>query len=156
MAGRTHDLADPFPSSYYNLPGYASPAEIYLALWEQGYPEPALPKLVRQASKLLNSFARIFTMGKPRSYLVKGLDAWQRGQKGKAYKAWKKGITSAETLKMPYEQARLYYELGRHADTETEQQTYLLHAQTISNDLGTMYELEQIETLASSKKPHPL
>ncbi|MCP4357229.1 MAG: AAA family ATPase [Chloroflexi bacterium] len=138
-------LTSPFPNSYYNLPGYANPAEVYLALWVQAYQEPSLPKLAQQACKTLNSYARIFTIGKPRAYLMQGLYAWRKGKKRKAHQLWQKGLTAAEPLNMPYEQGRLHYEIGRHADEFVDQQNYLQKALAIFKRLGATYDLNQVK-----------
>ena len=140
------ELASPFPSGYYNLPGYANPVEVYLALWAQDYAEPTLEKRFKQAFKLLKSYARIFTIGKPRFYLLQGLFAWQKGKERKAGKSWQKGLVVAETLKMPYEQGCLHYEIGHHAYDLAERDHHLKQAQTIFEALGARYELNRLKS----------
>ena len=131
------------PSNYGTLPGYASPAEVYLTLWEAGHPRPGIQDLSRRACKALGGFARVFPIGQPRLLLCQGLHEWLSGKTGRAYKTWQASLSAAERLGMAYDQALAHYELGRHpvADDET-CLAHLTRACELFEELGAEYHLQ--------------
>lgn len=140
FAVRSQELASPFPSGYYNLPGYVHPVEVYLKLQAHGYGDTSLQKRIKQASKLLNSYARVFTIGKPRTHLLRGVHALQQGKEVKAQKIWQKGLEIAESLSMPYEQGRLHFQLGEHAQEKADRDFHSQRAIAIFEELGLAIE----------------
>jgi class 3 adenylate cyclase len=139
------------PVALYALLGYAAVAEVYLTLWEQRayrtYSEQqALANAARQACKAMQTFARIFPIGRPRTYMLLGWYDWLDGKTESAPKRWAKSLRIAERLAMPYEQARAHFELGRHTVGATRQQ-HLGHAAALFSKLGMTYWLERIRGL---------
>jgi len=55
-------------------------------------------------------------------------------------------LVVAETLKMPYEQGCLHYEIGHHAYGLAERDHHLKQAQTIFEALGARYELNRLKS----------
>ena len=105
------------PTGYYLLEGYAGAAEVYLRLWESGAISGMEPKEMarkaRRACRALGWFARFFPIGRPFAWLWRGVFEWQRGHRKRAFRAWQKGLTHAERLRMPYAAARIHAELTR-------------------------------------------
>ncbi|MBI3797077.1 MAG: tetratricopeptide repeat protein, partial [Deltaproteobacteria bacterium] len=141
------------PSAYHTFSGYAGPAEVYLTLWEAQYPLPSLANFAAKACKILNRFARIFPIGKPRFWLSQGRYYWLSGKPSQARKAWQKGLALATQLAMPYEQALAHYEIGRHLDkTDPDRQQHLGRAGEILTQCGENYYRVLVQELLASAK----
>lgn len=120
------------PALFSVLEGYASPPGVYLRLWELGEGLPTLPpgsKPVaftredcllgaQRALKSLRQYARIFPIGRPRLALWEGCYAWIQGQRKKAFKTWHRGLDVAQQLGLPWDEARIYLEIGRRKAPE--------------------------------------
>jgi class 3 adenylate cyclase len=139
------------PVALYALLGYAAVAEVYLTLWEQRayrtYGEQAaLAQGAHNACKALQTFARIFPIGRPRTYLLLGWYDWLAGRNERALARWAKSLSIAQRLRMPYEQARAHFELGRHSVGEARHE-HLAHAAALFSRLGMTYWLERVRKL---------
>jgi DNA-binding SARP family transcriptional activator/predicted ATPase len=106
---------------FWSIEGYAGPAEVFLSLWEGSARDNLMPverKVLAQsaqgACKVLHRFAKIFAPGQPRAWLYQGLYHWLEAKPAKAHQCWRKSLSTAEQLEMPYEQGRAHYEIGRH------------------------------------------
>jgi hypothetical protein len=108
------------PNGYYSLNGYFGVARTYLTLWEQstGTDGLDLPKLTSQACQALRRYSRIFPVGRPSSFICDGLSLWLRGKHRRAFARWRKGLTAAQRMKLPYAEGLLHFELARHLSTE--------------------------------------
>ncbi len=141
----------PVPTAYYLIEGYAGVAETCLAAWEASagsLPENRLP-LARRAQWAcdgLAQYARLFPIGQPRMWLCRGLYAWLAGKPAQARRAWRKGLRSAMQLEMPFEEALLSYELGRHS-TGIARRSHLRRAATLFARLNAVGELARVEAL---------
>jgi hypothetical protein len=125
------------PSNYGALLEYASPAEVFLTLWEVEYPEPGLPSWARRACAALQSYARVFPIGRPRALLWKGTLAWLSGKRRRAHTAWQESVAAAESLQMPYDQGLAHFEIGRHlADGDGARLSHLEQARDLFGALG--------------------
>ncbi len=115
-AGQAEELAEgPFQVSYWTLPGYCGPAEVYLTLWELGYEAPDLPRQAHRAIRALKRYARTFPIGRPAALLYQG---WRQNlghNPRTAARTWQKGLQEAGALQLPYEAARISFELARIA-----------------------------------------
>ena len=81
--GRTQPIVN------YSLEGYTGAAETFLGLWERGgfrwgYEQRDLERQARRACAALRRFARIFPLGRPRSWLCRGLLQWLSGHPARA------------------------------------------------------------------------
>lgn len=138
----------PVPFAHRLLEGYAGIAEVYLTLWERGDAPSAttnqttLRQMARQACQWLHAYARVFPIGRPRAWLWQGVYEWLDGRPSRAFKAWRRGVIMAARLHMPYEQALVYYELGRHS-TGTYRQHHLQKAAELFTQLGTTYDVQR-------------
>ena len=108
--------------SLADLEGHAGAAEVFLALWESSGDQPASERQALAASaetacRATSRYARIYTIGRPRAWLLQGLYAWLSEKPRQAGQVWQNSLRAAEQLEMPYEQGRAHYEIGRHLDT---------------------------------------
>jgi class 3 adenylate cyclase len=138
-------IARSTPTSYPALLGYASVAEVYLALWEKEKSQtPNLKSQVgaRQACKALHKFAGVFPIGQPRAWLWQGRYEWLAGQPAKARQAWRKSLAAAKQLAMPYAVGLAHAELGRHLSADDpESKRHLDQAREIFARLGAADDL---------------
>jgi tetratricopeptide (TPR) repeat protein len=136
---------------YSNLPGYANPAEAYLALWEIGCAEPGIKELADKACRNLERYARVYPIGRPRAWLWRGRYLWLSGNTAKAYQFWRKSLAAAVQLAMPYEQALAHYEMGRHLDaSHPDRAEHLQQASDVFSRLGAVPDMERAKAALDS------
>ncbi|MBL8164676.1 MAG: protein kinase [Anaerolineae bacterium] len=135
-------IAKSSPTASYLLRHYAAMAELRLSLWERGDTESAAA--ARTACKSLHSFARIFPIGKATAALYQGWHDHLSGKTEGAQKLWMQGLDAARKMKMPYEEALLLYEIGRHAGPNSQ---HLQDAAVILQRLGASYHAERAQQL---------
>ncbi|MCB0028393.1 MAG: hypothetical protein KDE28_10830, partial [Anaerolineales bacterium] len=133
--------------SYYTLPGYVGPVELFLTLWQGGRGDVA--ELKRQAQKALQAlrfYALTFPIGRPAFNLYQGWYHQLCGNQNRATRHWQRGLKQAEALKMPYEAAFIRElwgaSLGRGSATG---RSYLLEAASAYKELGVWYELKRVQ-----------
>lgn len=135
------------PSAYYAIDGYVAVADIYLALRESAQDlataeKDSITKTGRQACKALFTYCRLFPIGQPSAWLYQGLCDWLDGKTAKAKQAWAKSLAAASKFRMPLEEGRALYEIGRHIPQGApERREHLTRAVEIFTHLGTPYEL---------------
>lgn len=141
-------IARSTPNSYHALLGYSSVAEVAITLWEAERAGPNPPArsahqaAAQRAVKALHRFAGTFPIGWPRAWLWQGRYEWLAGKPAAAQQAWRKCLSSAEKLMMPYAAALAHVALGRHAATdEAERQQHLHRAQAVFTQLGASHDL---------------
>ena len=127
------------PVALYVLEGYGSVVEVYLQLWQaEAASRPLRPSLqLRQACTAMHHYAQAFAIGQPRALLWKGVAAWLQGQPRVAQHRWRKALTHAQQLGMPYEQGRIHAQWGQHLESkDPERQWHLEQAHQIFTQLG--------------------
>jgi hypothetical protein len=99
-------------------------------------------KKARIACAGLWSFAKIFPIGEPRAWFCEGWKHRLEGRLNAAQKDWEKGVILANRLRMPYEEGRLHYEIGRFLKTDDpERIRHLREACEIFSKIGANYDL---------------
>ncbi|MEO7839483.1 MAG: hypothetical protein ABIU06_09045, partial [Anaerolineales bacterium] len=124
--------------SIADFEGYASVAEVFLTLWERNATTPLLNQIgysleesqtaARRACKSMAGYAHVYSIAQPRDHYLKGWLTALDGKHEDALQIWKDGLRLAQTLQMPYEEARLHDILSRHLpgedpDTQTHRDT---------------------------------
>lgn len=95
------------PSNFSAIAAFAAPAEVYLSVWrEQGVAGRAHRKKVRKSMKRLNSYARVFPIGKPRLLRWQGVHDHLRGRSQRARRNVEASIAMARELGMRLDEAR--------------------------------------------------
>lgn len=138
------------PLYYEVLSEYTAIARLYADCIERATQNPALngdpdalAKRFQKVKRALAGYARLFPIGRPALALYNGLAFWHADRPAKAHKAWHKSLALAQALKMPYEEARAHYEIGRHlAASDPERDTHLNRACTVFEHLGARYDLQ--------------
>ncbi len=115
--------AGSLPTMPHSLTGYASVAEVTLALWEKALADEEdrryrqrLAPAARQAVRELGRYARTFPVGRPRTLLARGRLAWIDGKVRAARRADREALRAARGLGMPLEEAMAHRQLARHLD----------------------------------------
>jgi eukaryotic-like serine/threonine-protein kinase len=122
------------------VPTFNGLAGVCLSLWE-GQPSSAeFQAAARQANAALRKAARAFPIGQPGIWRAQGRMEWLLGNPVRAQKAWAKALDVAEKLAMPYEQALVHYEIGRHlSDQDPARTAHLERATELFSQLGAVY-----------------
>lgn len=138
-------IATTAPTAHDALEGYAGVAETYLRLLEANPKDKELAKKTRQALRGLLKCANLFRVAMPRYWCYMGWYAWLNGKRRKAAIHWEKGLKMAAQLEMKYEEARLYFESGRHTANREDLQKSAKGFES----LGAAYDLQQVMRLFS-------
>src|SRR5690606_15857169 len=97
---------------------YSNAAHVHLSLWENSGTQrekSEMKALAKQALDALHKFARTYPIARARSLLWQGLYDWLDGKPRSAQKNWQKSLSAAQKMSMPYDEAMVYREIGRHA-----------------------------------------
>jgi hypothetical protein len=131
----------PFAGSW-TMEGYAGVAESFLLLLERNdanqfhAKHTELMASAKEACQAMRAFSRIFSIAQPRACRLLGWQNRIAGKHSQANRALQKGIALAEQLVMPYEQARIHCEIGRHAENTIEREVHLQKANDMYTELG--------------------
>jgi len=128
-----------------SLDGYVGAAEVFLSSWEaalqQHQPARQQRDAARRTCRHLHTFRWFLPAGTPAAWLYQGWYHWLDNKPAKAREAWRKSLAAAEHLKMPYEQGRVHFEIGRRLDLATaERLEHLNQAIEIFTRLGATYD----------------
>lgn len=167
-------IANNMPTSYLSLPGYAALAEMHLNRWEaevvagsgiQIYQLPETATVRRIRSKLtrpaqracgaLKKYARVFPVGRARANLLQGRFEWLSNRPRLARELWGIGLDAACQLSMPFEEALIRFEMGRHLPPEhPERAEHLRRAAATFEQLGADFHYQHVKE-AIACKTHP-
>ncbi len=148
-ADKTAELiaAQPQPTSFNLFDGYSGMTEVYLTIWEQ---EPALAdgdlkQRAAQGCRIMNNYANIFPIGRPRALLYRGQLDWLNDQREAAHQAWQRSLAQAEHLGMQLEAGLAHFELARHLPAEdARRQDHLRQGRELFEQLGAKQLSETI------------
>jgi eukaryotic-like serine/threonine-protein kinase len=90
------------PNVYSMLESYAAMGDVYLTLAEQTKPTDELFQKAQNGVRILNRYAKLYPVGKPRSLLWQGRLNRLTGKPSE--ESYKQALESAKTLDMAYEQ----------------------------------------------------
>jgi hypothetical protein len=96
----------------------------------------------QQACQSLHRYAKVFVVARPRAWLWQGLYDWLLGKPHRAYQAWKKSLALAQELNLPYEQAVIHAEIGRHPELP-QQSEHQQCAQALFKQLGMVIPTQE-------------
>jgi tetratricopeptide (TPR) repeat protein len=141
------------PTYWETIHGYIGPAEVFLTLLESGHPVPDGQARAAEALRRLKSYSGVFPIGRPRRATLEGRYRWLIGDRGGAFRSWRRGKTLAETLSMPFEEALARMELARHLDAGDEERSdHLAAAREILQRLEASRALADLEAIAASDR----
>jgi class 3 adenylate cyclase/predicted ATPase len=138
--------------SIADFEGYASVAEVFLTLWQNNTNTGILSQInysmeeckmaAQRAVKSTERYAHIYKLAQPRTHYLRGWLTALEGKPQAAIHIWKNGLQIAQTLGMPYEEARLHEILSRHlAAEDPESQTHHNTARQMFEDLNAQLDL---------------
>ncbi len=103
------------PGVVFVLDGFTGAAEAHLGLWERGRVRSvaSAKSATERAVKKLVGYSKVFPIGKPAALRYSGRLKEKDGNQSGARSDWGKALQSAQSLKMPFEEALTSMNLGR-------------------------------------------
>jgi eukaryotic-like serine/threonine-protein kinase len=115
--------------------GYTGILEVYLAMLERSdLTEREKERLVGEIAKWLKAFkryAKTYAFARSRLMLHTGTYEWLTGKQSDARKSWQKALEYTQKYRIPFDEALIHYEIGRHTEDSNS-----LHKALITFDLG--------------------
>jgi hypothetical protein len=149
LAEEAANKAAPFLGQAWALQyeGISGVTETFLALWEKyGNSGPQYRESVQRALPYIRKYVRVHWFCKPRAARYQGLYHWLSNKPRRAFRAWNQSLRHAQHMGMPFEEARAYYELGRHlAINDSRRAEYLNSARAIFQRLEIPYYIGLID-----------
>ena len=138
------------PVTFFLYPGIIAMNEVLLTLWERSAANTPgreqLAKESRAGIQILRTFAMILPFARSFSQLCRGSEAWLSGRPAAARQAWLQALAEAERHKMPFEEGRARYELGRHLDLQDPtRRSHLLKARALFSELHMPDEIARVQ-----------
>jgi hypothetical protein len=117
--------------------------EVYFDALESGAARRAsLFRKAKRGCRTVRRSSRQFGNVRPRRWLLQGLREWHRGERDKAFEAWRRADATAARMNMPFERARARFEIARHGGAE--RPAYLEQAAKTFSELGAAYMLRRV------------
>jgi serine/threonine protein kinase/tetratricopeptide (TPR) repeat protein len=138
------------PVTFFLYPGIIAMNEVLLTLWERSAPGSAereqLTKETRAGIQILRTFAMILPFARSSSWLCRAGEAQLSGRPAAARHARLQALAEARAHKMPYEEGRALFELGRHLDPQDlNRRPHLLKARGLFSELRMPHDVSQAE-----------
>jgi class 3 adenylate cyclase/tetratricopeptide (TPR) repeat protein len=138
-------VADEPSSTLVSAAASAALASAAIELWEaRGHPpneHKSLAKFIRRLHKTSRGDWR--PVAQALLWRLRGWEAWLSGKPATAQRVWRKSLTVAERLKIPYEIGLSHYVLGKYGNTVKDRQLHLQKAAKIFEKLGAVVDLER-------------
>jgi len=132
-ADRIFDVMTTSPwSGYSGILGLSAAAETFVTVWEAGGPSQVSDNAARawRLCRDINRNARINPPARARGLLWRGYAQWLEGKHRRAHATWRRCLSEADRFGLPYEVARVHYEIGRRLGVgDPARRTHLLKAQ---------------------------
>jgi len=145
------------PTYFATFLGYVAPVEVYLNLLETGHPVHDTQARVAEALARLRRYSGVFPIGRPRHAVLAGSQAWLLGKHSEAFRSWRRALTVATQLSMPYEQGLAHYEIGRHLDmADAERAGHLRAASELFSEVGAARALGLLKSATAEAGTAPL
>lgn len=125
-------LKIPFWSLMFEHAGLAT---VWLWLWEMQV--EGAQKESKKACNRLASHARTFPIAQPAALRCRGLLRWLEGKQSEAQRDWNQSLALARKLAVPYDEALVRWEMGRHLMEQVPTKfEHLREAQALLQRLG--------------------
>lgn len=142
---------------YLTAPGFSGMAEVYLTLWERGdraVDGTSVPQRASRACQAFVRYARRYRSAQPEALLFQGRSYWLGAEPRRAQRTWRRSLTAAERLSMPYDEGLAHYEIARHLNPGNPSRTeHLGRAAEIFSRLGAAYDLARTQEEMTSAVP---
>ena len=129
--------------------GHTGICETHLAICERAMTEGTADfngalREADRACRRLELFSMLFPMGRPFAQLYRARFHWVAGRHGRAMRTWERCLTSARSLKMPYEQALALYDRGRLTRSSTSSEADAREARRLFSEMNCVKRLEMM------------
>jgi hypothetical protein len=130
--------------------GMCGVAEVYLSAWSRAIrnkePSAALERrtLALAACRDLTLYARLFPIGRPRSWIFRGRAAWLERDPVRARKLTGRGLQAAEALGVPFDEALARYDLARMAHDDLTRREHQGAARELFKRMDCRWYLEEL------------
>jgi class 3 adenylate cyclase/tetratricopeptide (TPR) repeat protein len=132
------------PAGFHWVDFCAGAVEVYFDVLERDAARRApLLRKAKRGCRAVRRASRSFGNVRPRRWLLQGLLEWHRGERDKAFGAWRRAGATAARMNMPFEGARARFEIARHGGG-AERAVYLDHAADTFSELGAAYMLRRV------------
>jgi len=138
------------PTGYHLCLGLFPMCEVLLAAWERASSAApaqarALAPLCARACAVTERYARLFALGRAPAQLYRGYFHWLKGRSSRARSAWRKSLSTATSLDIPFDRGRAHLELGRHLPAnDAERKAHLTRAASLFEQTGADYWRERV------------
>lgn len=133
------------PAGFHWVDFCAGAAEVYFDVLESGAARRGpLQRKAKRGCRTVRGASRQFGNVRPRRWLLQGLLEWHRGERDKAFAAWRRADATAAGMNMPFERARARFEIARHGGAGAERAAYLDQAAETFRELGAAYMLRRV------------
>jgi class 3 adenylate cyclase/tetratricopeptide (TPR) repeat protein len=133
------------PAGFHWVDFCAGAVGVYFDVLESGAARRApLLRKAKRGCRTVRRASRQFGNVRPRRWLLQGLLEWHRGERDKAFEAWRRADATAARMNMPFERARARFELARHGGAGAERAAYLEQAAKTFSELGAAYMLRRV------------
>lgn len=122
----------------------AAVAEVYLKLLE-GDDSADLRTSAQRAVKALQSFSRVFPIGRPMMEIHAGKLRLQEGKREQAMAAWQRALHCAGDLQAQYYQGLAHAALARGSSDSAAKEAHLMQARELLGRVNAVRDLSQIE-----------
>lgn len=141
------------PAAMHVIHAYEATAEVYATLWKralrtgEGDAEGLSSKFLRTV-KCMDSYARVFPIGRSAARRLRGIYEWRRGRHRRAIELWHQGVDEADEVGMPGQKGRAHLEIGRHLSRgDARRRTHLLAARGVFASIGATQLLRETDVI---------
>jgi len=101
----------------------------------------SLEELAQEWTIKLEEFGKIYPVARPRAALLRGQYLMLNDKQNLAHSCFRRSLTTARTLQMPYEEGLALYELGKASKSYHEATRYIQHALKNFELVGAAYDV---------------
>jgi serine/threonine protein kinase/tetratricopeptide (TPR) repeat protein len=103
------------PAAYFCGPSVGDTAEVLTLLREAHPGDRELARQAHEACGFLEGYSKLILFTQPYALLWRGVNTWLDGKPERARQLWSQALARAQELRMPYYEAKVLLEMGRHA-----------------------------------------
>ncbi|PYR47655.1 MAG: hypothetical protein DMF89_18075 [Acidobacteria bacterium] len=98
---------------YFAIVYLGGALETCFAMWEAAATTGGDAAWASRLCRIIERYARISPPARARALLWRGCAEWLGGRSQAAHDAWRRALVEADQFSLPYETARIHYEIGR-------------------------------------------
>lgn len=129
--------------------GYEGAATALLGLWAREGSAPRSAALAREACSMLSRFGQLFPLAYPASLRCRGVELALSGRLRLGRAILAHALRAAQKGKIPYDEARAHFELGKWAALGLDREGHLRSARAAFARLGCELHLREVDVARS-------